>query len=711
MGRRWLTWPLVGAAVLAALLAIAAPGARADTCASARNGSASGLLLISPAPRLSPTLPIGQTVTVVVTPLVDHPSGDVHFAVCGTNSSVVHSGAARPLDVDLSHASATRSAEFTYTDQHGAGSDTIVATYRDRGRTLVAKTTLTWAKPATGCPIGLPSLLNALGCSAAGRFVGTAYNTGACLSQFVAISKLLDLLKLADAAKLGEAASQTSLGRLAHDLVELEEDGVSFRSLLTTVEDAHNVKELISSLATLMKNVARSGDANEVALDLASVIGLKPCVNLLVGSIGAPPAPKLPPTPPSIPSILGLWNFPNPVAADGDTTPREVEFIRGPNGDVEADGVTLAGDRCPLTSGYAFVDFALQSNGDWTGKAGWITGSGCGELGAWPSAMRVLTDAAGKQTLVQCSDPPGTLTEPSISPSGSGSPGADCWTSAVRPAGEWGSATDLGAGPLGSAPTAGGDPASQQFVFWQGTDGTLWDQWTLGSAAWNGPARIVAAGHLGSAPAVAVGAAAQQYVFWKGTDGNLWESWHTTSWHPAISLGAGPLGSGPTAGADKAGDQFVFWEGTDHHLWDKWFSDGAWHGPARILAAGTIGSAPAVAVTPSGVQHVFWRGTDGNLWETTYNDGWGPPVNLGAGPLGSAPTAGADAYGRIYVFWRGTNGSLWERWFTNERWHGPVPITAAGIMGSAPTVAVEASGEQDVFWKGSNGDLWETMHP
>lgn len=682
------------------------PVASARGCSTGTDDGGS-LLALSPAPNLSPTMPVGGTVQIVATPLVGG-HGHVEFTVCGTNS---RPGAARPLDETFPGLSGPRSATLTYSDTK-PGSDTILASYVHGGHTVTATTSVRWARPATGCPIGLPRLLQALGCTSAGRFVATAYNTGGCLSSFALAGKLVKLLKLADAGKLARGlAADSALANLAHDMVELEEDGVSFKTLVKTARDAHSVKDFVSSLASLMKDIAKSGDANQVALDLADVTGLKPCVNLLVGSVGPTPPPPAPPTPPSVPGILGLWHFPHPVAGSGDTTPSEIEFIRGQNGQVVADGVTVPGDDCGLgTYPHAFADFTLRSGGYWTGSAGWVRQGDCDALGAWPSAMRVLINSVGVQTLVQCSAPPGTFTQPSISPGGEGSPGSECWTSAGRPAGGWGSAIDLGAGPLGSGPSAGGDAASEQFVFWQGTDGALWDQWTLGSAAWNGPARIVSAGKLGSAPAVAVQPSSVQDVFWKGTDGNLYETWHTSSWHATINLGAGPLGSGPAAGIDKAGDQFVFWKGTDGHLWDTWFSHGAWHGPAKILAAGTIGSAPTVAVTPSGVQHVFWEGTDGNLWESTYNDGWSPPANLHAGPLGSAPAAGADIYGRIFVFWRGTDGSLWDRWYAGGLWNGPVQITAAGIMGSAPTVAVEASGEQDVFWKGTDGDLWETIH-
>jgi len=280
----------------------------------------------------------------------------------------------------------------------------------------------------------------------------------------------------------------------------------------------------------------------------------------------------------------------------------------------------------------------------------------------------------------------------------------------TTPSNGWQGALNLGGSPLGSRPTAGVDVAGEQFVFWQGTDGTLWDKWYTGHS-WHGPAKIATAGRMASAPSVAVGRGGEQDVFWKGTDGNLWETWHTQGWHRAVNLHAGPLGSAPAAGVDGRGELFVFWEGTDGSLWDRWYTSGRWHGPGRITVAGKMGSPPAVAVKRSGEQDVFWRGRDGNLWETWHTQSWHPPVDLGAGPLGSAPTAGVDQAGEQFVFWQGTDSTLWDRWYTGGQWHGPAKITTAGTLGSAPGVAVQPSGQQNVFWKGTDGNLWETWHP
>jgi hypothetical protein len=90
----------------------------------------------------------------------------------------------------------------------------------------------------------------------------------------------------------------------------------------------------------------------------------------------------------------------------------------------------------------------------------------------------------------------------------------------------WLKPVNLGSGPLGSVPTAGVDGHGNEYVFWRGTNGALWDKWFVGGQ-WHGPGPIHAAGtDLASAPTVAVHADGQQDVFWKGTDGDLWELSH-----------------------------------------------------------------------------------------------------------------------------------------------------------------------------------------
>ena len=259
------------------------------------------------------------------------------------------------------------------------------------------------------------------------------------------------------------------------------------------------------------------------------------------------------------------------------------------------------------------------------------------------------------------------------------------------------------------AAAAGVDAAGEQFVFWRGTDGGLWETW-YSAGRWRGPTRIHKAGAIASAPGLAVHARGEQYVFWRGQDGKLWEAWYSARWNGPRKLAVGTIASAPAAGVDAAGEQFVFWRGTDGGLWETWYSAGRWRGPTRIHKAGAIASAPGLAVHARGEQYVFWRGQDGKLWEAWYSARWNGPRKLAVGTIASAPAAGVDAAGEQFVFWRGTDGGLWETWYSAGRWRGPTRIHKAGAIASAPGLAVHARGEQYVFWRGQDGKLWEAWY-
>ncbi len=237
----------------------------------------------------------------------------------------------------------------------------------------------------------------------------------------------------------------------------------------------------------------------------------------------------------------------------------------------------------------------------------------------------------------------------------------------------WNGPLALGMGSLGSEPAAGVDGRHRQYVFFKGTDNNLWEAFYDGHH-WNGPLAL-GMGPLGSAPAAAVGDDGRQYVFWKGTDNNLWEAFYDGHhWNGPTNRGMGPLGSEPTAGVDSENRQYVFWKGTDNNLWEAFWDTDHWTGPLA-LGMGPLGSAPGAAVAPDGQQYVFWKGTDGNLWEAFY-DGhhWNGPNSRGMGALGSEPTAGADSENRQYVFWKGTDNGLWEGFWDGHHWQGPMSI-------------------------------------
>ena len=91
-------------------------------------------------------------------------------------------------------------------------------------------------------------------------------------------------------------------------------------------------------------------------------------------------------------------------------------------------------------------------------------------------------------------------------------------------------------------PTVGVDSSGNQYVFWEGLGGGMWEK-SYSGGRWNVPVLVLPAGTMGSPPAVAVHVNGEQDVFWKGRDGNLWETWYTGGhWNGPYNLGDGSLG-------------------------------------------------------------------------------------------------------------------------------------------------------------------------
>jgi polyvinyl alcohol dehydrogenase (cytochrome) len=300
-------------------------------------------------------------------------------------------------------------------------------------------------------------------------------------------------------------------------------------------------------------------------------------------------------------------------------------------------------------------------------------------------------------------------------------------------------------GLLASAPrvlfTPGG---GQQLVFWQGTDGHLWEAWySVVTNLWSlrdlTATWLAGASSLASRPgALLTPGAGQQLVFWQGTDGHLWEAWYsvlTSSWSLA-DLSTGPLasvaglenlGSAPAAvTTPDGGQQLVFWQGaSDDHLWEAWYSllTSRWMAQdlsaTRLGGQGALASSPALLVTPDGGQQlVFWQGTDHQLWEAWYSVGtamWSiASQNVGSSVGGTPALAGTPDGGQQLVFWQGVNSDLWEAWYSasSHTWahqdlSAALGLSAGAAMSGPPAAIVFADGEQDIWWQGAGESLWE----
>jgi hypothetical protein len=253
--------------------------------------------------------------------------------------------------------------------------------------------------------------------------------------------------------------------------------------------------------------------------------------------------------------------------------------------------------------------------------------------------------------------------------------------------------TDRGMGPLGSPPAVGIDDSNgYTYVYWEG-GGPSYD---LYEAYWNGSSWVGpfnrGMGALGSEPSVAVSSNGTAYVFWEGTNGDLYEAQGPAdgALSGPYNRGMGPLGSAPTVGIDSNSYTYVYWEGDNGALWEGYWNGSGFVGPYDRGMA-TLGSKPSVAVTPNGTAYVFWEGTNGDLYEAQgpADGALSGPDNHDMGPLGSAPSAGVDGFGNTFVYWEGQGSSydLWEGYWNGSGWVGPFD-RGQGPLNSPPAVAI-----------------------
>lgn len=278
-------------------------------------------------------------------------------------------------------------------------------------------------------------------------------------------------------------------------------------------------------------------------------------------------------------------------------------------------------------------------------------------------------------------------------------------------------------------------------------------------AAAQAAAPAVAASDPGRGPAAATDGFDNEFVFWRGADGDLWETVHTAkakSWGRSVKLKMGKLGSEPTvaitnqvfrSGGTDYNAQYVYWRGGDGFLWFAYWT-GKWHGPVRIEAKLCSQPSATFVGPPYGAEKivVFWKGLpdprcgsdslSNNLWYLystkfpTSNAAYtGPTLDHYARYIGSspsittvrgtcAPSAACPQY--VVIAWEGTSGSLWQEvWDQASSFvSGPYKDTKAGKLGSAPsvgTVHLPVSSPApvdtwDVVWRGGNGRLW-FAHP
>jgi hypothetical protein len=254
---------------------------------------------------------------------------------------------------------------------------------------------------------------------------------------------------------------------------------------------------------------------------------------------------------PASPGYSPMGSQPNAVTVTVGSTEYVYVFWQGTDGNLwYAYGVVSQGNATTATS-----------IGSWSGPNPLV---GLAPLGSSPAVTNVTTGGqAGIDVFWEGSN--GNLWSAVLSGAGS---------SLSLKSGP----TSLGDGPLGSAPTAGSDSAGNVYVYWQGSGNNthVWEAWyDEATASWAGPIDLGTwTGNTASPSSVAVDSAGDQYIFWQGQNGSLWYAdWNGSYWTGAIGVGYSPLGSAPAATVTVAGSPAsdsgftVIWEGSNLNMW------------------------------------------------------------------------------------------------------------------------------------------------
>lgn len=209
---------------------------------------------------------------------------------------------------------------------------------------------------------------------------------------------------------------------------------------------------------------------------------------------------------------------------------------------------------------------------------------------------------------------------------------------------------------------------NEMVVSWAGTGGVMWYTRSTNPsdpASW--PANPTKAMNTNGNPVGAISGApsasgtcnndaacTNDDVFWQGGDNTLWEATYlpdTNQWRPNVHELDTTLGSAPSATPDFSvisGDAAdIAWRGGggDGNLWFWPLTDP--NAKPINLGMGDLGSAPAITFndvngTVNSSWYFFWKGTGNNdLFEAYMAPGKNlqGPINLGFGPIGANPVS------------------------------------------------------------------------
>jgi hypothetical protein len=157
--------------------------------------------------------------------------------------------------------------------------------------------------------------------------------------------------------------------------------------------------------------------------------------------------------------------------------------------------------------------------------------------------------------------------------------------------------------PIYSHPVPMRDPSTNaQWVYYQGSDGGIWELWRNPSTGvWANTRFPTAQAAPGSSPAIGRNATSgAQWLYYQGSDGGIWELYRnpsTGSWSNSRfpNTQAAPGSSPEVMGDPSTGAAWVYYQGSDGGIWELWRnpSTGVWANTRFPTAQAAPGSSPA----------------------------------------------------------------------------------------------------------------------
>jgi hypothetical protein len=203
----------------------------------------------------------------------------------------------------------------------------------------------------------------------------------------------------------------------------------------------------------------------------------------------------------------------------------------------------------------------------------------------------------------------------------------------------------IGNNTTASTPFVVPDPNGGAWVYFQGTDNTLWKVRDDGSQQ-----SQIGGNTTSSTPFVVPDPNGGAWVYFRGTDNTLWRVRDDGSQQSQI--GGNTTSSTPFVVPDPSGGAWVYFQGTDNTLW-KVRDDGS---QQSQIGGNTTSSTPFVVPDPNGGAWVYFRGTDNTLWRV--RDDGSQQSQIGSNTTASMPFVAPDPAGGAWVYFQGTDTSL-----------------------------------------------------